>query len=104
MSQSSAPRSAAWPNFAAGCATGGGGDSRGCGWSSPFSFDFFHRAEGAMRKFKLHGGKSGSALTVRVTPRARRTEVAEILEDGTSRVRVAAPPVEGKAKAALMGV
>ena len=56
-----------------------------------------------MRKFKLHGGKSGSALTVRVTPRARRTEVAEILEDGTIRIRVTAPPVEGKANAALIG-
>jgi hypothetical protein len=55
-----------------------------------------------MRKFKLHGGKSGSAITVRVTPRARRTEVAEILEDGTIRIRVTAPPVEGKANAALI--
>ena len=55
-----------------------------------------------MRKFKLHGGKSGSALTVRVTPRARRTEVAEVLEDGTIRIRVTAPPVEGKANAALI--
>jgi hypothetical protein len=55
-----------------------------------------------MRKFKLHNGKSGAALTVRVTPRARRTEVAEILEDGTIRIRVTAPPVEGKANAALV--
>ncbi len=55
-----------------------------------------------MRKFKLHNGKSGSALTVRVTPRARRTEVAEVLEDGTIRIRVTAPPVEGKANAALI--
>jgi uncharacterized protein (TIGR00251 family) len=55
-----------------------------------------------MRKFKLHDGKSGAALTVRVTPRARRTEVAEILEDGTIRIRVTAPPVEGKANAALI--
>jgi hypothetical protein len=55
-----------------------------------------------MRKFKLHGGKSGSAITVRVTPRARRTEVAEILDDGTIRIRVTAPPVEGKANAALI--
>jgi uncharacterized protein (TIGR00251 family) len=55
-----------------------------------------------MRKFKLHGGKGGSALTVRVTPRARRTEVAEVLEDGTLRIRVTAPPVEGRANAALI--
>jgi uncharacterized protein (TIGR00251 family) len=55
-----------------------------------------------MRKFKLHDGKSGAALTVRVTPRARRTEVAGLLEDGTLRVRLTAPPVEGKANAALV--
>ncbi len=55
-----------------------------------------------MRKFKLHDGKSGAALTVRVTPRARKTEVAEIMDDGTLRIRVTAPPVEGKANAALI--
>ena len=55
-----------------------------------------------MRKSKLHDGKSGAALTVRVTPRARRTEVAELLEDGTLRIRLTAPPVEGKANAALI--
>jgi len=54
------------------------------------------------RPFHLHQGKRGSALTVRVTPRARRTEIAGVLEDGTLRVRVSAPPVEGKANAALV--
>ncbi len=54
------------------------------------------------RKFRLHDGQQGAALTVRVTPRARRDEVAGILEDGTLRVRVSAPPVEGKANAALL--
>jgi uncharacterized protein (TIGR00251 family) len=55
-----------------------------------------------MRRFKLHGGKSGAALTLRITPRARRTGFAGVLEDGILRVRVAAPPVEGKANAALL--
>ncbi|MCX6072510.1 MAG: DUF167 domain-containing protein [Chloroflexi bacterium] len=55
-----------------------------------------------MRKFKLHSGKSGAALTLRITPRARKTEFAGVLEDGILRVRVAAPPVEGKANAALL--
>lgn len=55
-----------------------------------------------MRKFKLHGGKSGAALTLRITPRARKTEFAGVLEDGILRVRVAAPPVEGKANTALL--
>ncbi|MCJ7677835.1 MAG: DUF167 domain-containing protein, partial [Anaerolineales bacterium] len=56
----------------------------------------------AMRTFKLHSGKSGAALTLRVTPRARKTEFAGVLEDGILRVRVAAPPVEGKANAELL--
>jgi uncharacterized protein len=55
-----------------------------------------------MRRFKLHGGKSGAALTLRITPRARKTEFAGVLEDGILRVRVAAPPVEGKANVALL--
>jgi len=55
-----------------------------------------------MRKYKLHDGKSGAALTLRITPRARKTEFAGVLEDGILRVRVAAPPVEGKANAALL--
>jgi uncharacterized protein len=55
-----------------------------------------------MRKFRLHSGVSGTALTIRVTPRARKTEVAGVLEDGTIRIRVAAPPVEGKANDELL--
>lgn len=55
-----------------------------------------------MRKFRLHDGKQGAALTIRVTPRARRTEIGELMEDGTLRIRVQQPPVEGKANAALI--
>jgi uncharacterized protein (TIGR00251 family) len=55
-----------------------------------------------MKKFQLHDGKHGAALTIRVTPRARKTEFSGILEDGTVRIRVSAPPVEGKANKALI--
>jgi uncharacterized protein (TIGR00251 family) len=55
-----------------------------------------------MHKFKLHDGRGGAALTVRVTPRAKRTEVAGVRDDGTLKIRVAAPPVEGKANAVLV--
>jgi len=54
------------------------------------------------RKYRFHNGQSGSALVIRVTPRASRNEIAEILEDGTVRVRLTAPPVEGKANRALI--
>ncbi|NJC96028.1 MAG: hypothetical protein C3F07_00690 [Anaerolineales bacterium] len=54
------------------------------------------------RKFKLHNGQKGSALAVRVTPRASRNEIAEILDDGTIRVRLAAPPADNEANIALL--
>jgi len=54
------------------------------------------------REYKLHNGERGAALTIRVTPRARKTQFGGVLEDGTLRVRVAAPPVEGKANQALI--
>jgi uncharacterized protein (TIGR00251 family) len=55
-----------------------------------------------MRKFKLHDGKRGAALTVRVTPRASRTSFGGVLEDGTVRIRISDPPLEGRANAALI--
>jgi uncharacterized protein (TIGR00251 family) len=55
-----------------------------------------------MRKFRLHDGQHGAALTIRVTPRARKTEFSGILDDGTLRIRVNAPPKEGKANRELI--
>lgn len=54
------------------------------------------------RKFQLHGGQKGSALAVRVTPRASRNEIVELLDDGTIKVRIAAPPSDNEANAALL--
>jgi uncharacterized protein (TIGR00251 family) len=56
----------------------------------------------ASSKMNLHGGKMGSALAIRVTPRARKNEISEILSDGTIKIRLTAPPVEGKANEALV--
>jgi hypothetical protein len=57
-----------------------------------------------MRKLDLQfqDAKQGAAITVKVTPRARKTEVIGLMEDGTLRIRVAAPPVEGAANEALI--
>ena len=54
------------------------------------------------RQFKMHNGQKGSALAVRVTPRASRNEVVEILDDGTVRVRLATSPADEEANAALV--
>ena len=45
----------------------------------------------------------GVVLTVRVQPRAARSEIVG-LRDGAVRVRVSAPPVDGAANAALLDV
>jgi uncharacterized protein (TIGR00251 family) len=56
----------------------------------------------AKREPVLRAGGHGAALALRVIPRARKNEVASILEDGTIKIRLAAPPVEGKANQSLI--
>jgi uncharacterized protein (TIGR00251 family) len=54
------------------------------------------------RKFHLHDGRRGAALAVRVTPRASRNEITEIMPDGTVKVRLTAPLAEGEGNKALI--
>jgi uncharacterized protein (TIGR00251 family) len=54
------------------------------------------------REKKFSNGKRGIALPVRVIPRASRNEVVEILSDHTVKIRLKAPPVEGKANEELV--
>ncbi|MGE5378461.1 MAG: DUF167 domain-containing protein [Bacteroidota bacterium] len=54
------------------------------------------------RKFNLHDGRKGSALAVRVTPRADRNEIVELLDDGTIKVRLASPPTDNEANETLI--
>ncbi len=54
------------------------------------------------RSFRLHDGRRGSALAVRVTPRASRNEVVEVMHDGTVRIRITASPVDGEANEKLV--
>ena len=54
------------------------------------------------RNFHLHDGKAGAALAVRVTPRASRNKIVEVLPDGTIKIHIAAPPVDGEANAELI--
>lgn len=54
------------------------------------------------REFNLHDGQTGSAITVRVTPRASRNEISEVLDDGTVKVRLTASQSEEKSNQALL--
>lgn len=54
------------------------------------------------RRFRFHDGRSGAAVTVHVTPRARKTAISGVLPDNTLKIRLAAPPVEGAANKALL--
>ena len=56
-----------------------------------------------MRKLeaKFGNAQKGAAITVKVSPRAKRTEFAGVMDDGTLKFRVAAAPEDGAANAAL---
>ena len=44
------------------------------------------------RSFHLHDGKKGAALAIRITPRASKNKVVEILSDGTVKVHLTTDP------------
>lgn len=55
-----------------------------------------------MRRYRLHNGKKGAALAVRVTPRASRNEIVAIQSDGTVKIHITSPAHEGKANEQLI--
>jgi uncharacterized protein (TIGR00251 family) len=54
------------------------------------------------RKFVLHDGRRGSALALRVTPRASRNKIVGVMNDGTIKVHIAADPSDEEANAELI--
>ncbi len=54
------------------------------------------------RKFHFHHSSGGTAFAVRVVPRSAKTEIVGFMEDGTVRIHLTAPPVEGKANQQLI--
>jgi uncharacterized protein (TIGR00251 family) len=56
----------------------------------------------ADRKFRLHDGKKGAALAVRVTTRASKNQIVGAMSDGTIKIRITAAPVEGQANNELV--
>jgi uncharacterized protein YggU (UPF0235/DUF167 family) len=54
------------------------------------------------RDFHLHDGKLGSAIAIRVTPRASNNKIAEVLADGMVKIHLAAAPVDNEANEKLV--
>jgi len=54
------------------------------------------------REYHLHDGKKGSALAIRVTTRARKNEIVEILNDGTVKIRLKSPSTTDEANLVLI--
>ncbi len=54
------------------------------------------------REFRLHDGKKGSAIAIRVTPRASDNKITEVLDDGTVKIHLSAPPVDNEANEQLI--
>lgn len=44
------------------------------------------------RQFRLHDGKKGAALAIRITPRAKQNKIVDILSDGTIKIHLEAGP------------
>ena len=55
------------------------------------------------RKYDFHDGRRGSALAVRVTPRASRNQIVGLLNDGTVKVHLASEPSDDETNLALLG-
>ena len=55
------------------------------------------------RKYELHSGQRGSALAVRITPRASRNQIAGVLDDGTIKVYLVSDPSEDELNTELLG-
>lgn len=46
------------------------------------------------RKYRLHDGKRGAAIAVRITPRASENKIVELQGDGTVRIHLTAAPAD----------
>ncbi len=53
-------------------------------------------------RFQNGDERLNTILPVRITPRAQKNEISELMEDGTVKIRLTAPPIDGKANKALV--
>lgn len=53
-------------------------------------------------RFQNGDERLNTIIPVRITPRAQKNEISELMEDGTVKIRLTAPPIDGKANKALV--
>jgi len=53
-------------------------------------------------KHNFHSGKTGAAIAVRVIPRSARNEIAEVMSDGSVKIRLISPADDKKLNATLV--
>jgi uncharacterized protein (TIGR00251 family) len=46
--------------------------------------------------------KNGSVIKVKINPRSPKNEISGVLDDGTIKIKLTAPPVDGKANQSLI--
>jgi uncharacterized protein YggU (UPF0235/DUF167 family) len=54
------------------------------------------------RKYELHNGQRGSALAVRVTPRASQNQISDVLNDSTVKVHLVCGPTDEEINVELL--
>jgi hypothetical protein len=54
------------------------------------------------RKYELHSGRRGSALGVRITPRASRNQIVGVLNDSTIKVHLVCGPSDEEINAEVL--
>ncbi|MCC6904934.1 MAG: YggU family protein [Anaerolineae bacterium] len=54
------------------------------------------------RDFNITSATGGAAFTVKIVPKANRTEIVGVQEDGTIKIRLMSPPIEGQANEELI--
>jgi uncharacterized protein (TIGR00251 family) len=55
-----------------------------------------------LKNLNITDASRGAAFTVKIVPKANRTEIVGIQEDGTIKIRLMSPPVEGQANEELV--
>lgn len=55
-----------------------------------------------LKNLNITDASRGAAFTVKIVPKANKTEIVGLQEDGTIKIRLKSPPIEGQANEELI--